>query len=99
MSPKQVRARTSTVSSDGRGPSDGVQGLRTLAELRADVEPGRGALADADLELAEAGPSATEPRTTSPIRTSPLAVLGGDAGARMVDGDVAVGRVAPAGRR
>ena len=55
MSPTEVRARTSTVSADALGRVGGVERVVHLAGAGVDVEPGGGALADADLEVAERG--------------------------------------------
>ena len=69
--------------------------LWTRADLRAHVEPGGGALADADLEVAE--PGLEDDRAAHDLADPDVAVrgLGDDAGLREVDGDAAVGRVDP----
>ena len=68
-----VRARTSTFSSVAPGASAAPRACcRTRPAVASHVEPRGRALADADLDVAGAVSSTTEPRTTSPTRTSPL---------------------------
>ena len=95
MSPTEVRARTSTVASDGAGPSAVPRVLRTAAEPGDDVQPRGGAFADADLELA--GRGLEHDRAPADLRDPDVAVrrLGGHRRVRATDGDVAVRRLHP----
>src|SRR4029077_18194986 len=79
----------------GVGGVGGLEGVVDATELRVHVEPGGGALADADLEVAHLG---LEPDGAANALADPHVAVGGpgaDAGLREVDGDAAVGRVEP----
>ena len=77
----EVRARTSTVSAVGSGASEASSALRTWPDVGRDVEPGGGALADADLDVA--GRGLEHDRAADDLAEPDVAVggLGGDAGA------------------
>ena len=95
MSPTEVRARTSTVSVGRLGRVGGVEPLRTL--------PNR-VLTSSQAAVPSRMPTSRSPicglehdRAAHDLAEPDVAVggLGGDAGVRPVDGDVAVGRVDP----
>ena len=75
MSPKEVRARTSTVSSTARARSAASSALRTrrtaVCTSSQAAVPSRMPTSRSPIAVS----STTEPRATSPSRTSPLAVL------------------------
>ncbi len=52
MSPKELRTRTSTVSSDGSGTLAGIQVIAHAAEAGVQIEPGRDPGAHGDVHLA-----------------------------------------------
>ena len=92
-SPTVVRARTSTESAEGSGAPAAVSALLHLTEAGVDVEPGRRALANPDLDVARLG--LEDDRAAHRFAQLDVAErrLRDDTGARQVDGDAAVGRV------
>src|ERR1035437_538069 len=73
----------------------GVQAVVHVAELRIELQPGRDAVTDSDIELAEA--SLDEDRTTRDLAEADVAVggLGRNRGVRLIDRDLPVCRVQP----
>ena len=100
MSPTRgARAHLDGLGRRTRGSSAASSALWTLPARGADVEPRGGALADADLEVADRG--LEHDRAAHDLAQPDVAVggLGADAGVRQVDGDAAVGRLEPQRRR
>ena len=95
MSPTDVRARTSTVSAGAFRGLGAVERVVHLAHAGADVEPGRRALADAHLEVADLG--LDDHRAPHGLAQADVAAgrLGDDVGVRRLDVDVAVGSFQP----